>query len=117
MVQETVEESSAEFVLTIETERSRWSDAAVDRLAALASTVAEDLFMEQRLGAVSINGEGVLRVRRLGDLHEVLSRLALLAPVDRLGSVGGNERWVPLRFRARHESIEILSGEEVVGGC
>lgn len=115
MVRETVEEASAEFVLLIETHSSQWDERSVDRLAAVASTVAEDLYMAQRLGGVLFNGQELVPTRRLGELHEVLSRLAVIAPVERVEAWHGREHWVPLRFRSGQKRIEILSGEEVVG--
>jgi uncharacterized protein (DUF58 family) len=116
MVREMVEEVSAEVVLLVESDRSRWKPAQLDRLAAVASSVAEDLFIGQRLGAVVINGGERLRARRLGELHEVLSRLAVLEAVERTEPVSGGDGRVALSFRPRLDQIEILSGGEVVGG-
>jgi uncharacterized protein (DUF58 family) len=115
LVRETVDEASAEFVLVVETARADWTEARLDRLAALVSTLAEDLFMAQRLGAVVINGTDYLPVRRVGELHEALGRIALLEPVEQAELAKGLERWVPLTFRPRLNQVEIVCGEEVVG--
>lgn len=114
-VRETVDESSAEFALVVETPRLQWNERSVDRLSAVASSLAEDLFMSHRLGAVIFNGGETAVVRRIGELHDVLGRLAELEPVDQAPRPAGLGRWVPLTFRARMEQIEILSGTEVVG--
>lgn len=114
-VRETVAEASSEFILLVEARGPVWTMARVDRLSALASTLAEDLYMAQRLGAVLINGSEFLPVRRLGELHQVLDRLARLTAIERSGSTQVIERWVPLSFRPRLDQIEILNAGEVVG--
>ncbi|MFP4541595.1 MAG: DUF58 domain-containing protein [Opitutales bacterium] len=115
LVRETCEEAAAQFVLVVESPASRWSEAAVDRLAALTSTLAEDLYMHQQLAAVTINGGPAMAVRRLAELHAVLGELAVLGRAPDGGGAEPPRRWLRLRFRPAGERVEILCEGKVVG--
>lgn len=87
LVRETAEEASATFCLVISSAAHLWLNAAqFDKLCGFAASLAEDLFIEGRLGGAVINGGPLMPVRRLADLHGLVSALAVLAPLE---SVGG----------------------------
>ena len=114
-VRETAEEASCMLALVLETDEARWTEAQVDHLASLAGTLAEDLFIEHRLGGVYINGEGGHALARLADLHAVLDQLATLGTVAQPVITVETRPWLPLRFRPSLTGVEILLRGEVVG--
>lgn len=100
LVRETAEESQASYALVVTTRRATWpDDAQFEKLCALAATLAEDLFMAGRLGAVLLNSDPPIRIRRIGDLHGVLSELALLARVDHAPASADIRPLIPLTLK------------------
>ena len=99
-VRELAEEGEANFCLLIATRTTLWpDDLQFERLCAFAGTLAEDLFMEGRLGAIVVNGRPPLPIRRLADLHGFLSELALLERVERAPTGVAPRPLVPLNFK------------------
>lgn len=116
MVRETLKESSLQIALVVDTAGDQWTPEAVDSLAALVSTLAEDLYMDQKLSGVLINGEEVFQVRRLLDLHALLDELALLQPVSHVGSGSISNHATAFTFAPSGDGVRILHQGEVVGG-
>lgn len=116
LVRETLMESSPQVALVIETSGKQWTERRVDRLTALVSTLVEDLYLEQKLGAVLINGGEEIRPRRLLDLHALLDTLALLDPVNKIGRGHLAGRVMALTFSPSGDGVNILYRGEVVGG-
>jgi uncharacterized protein (DUF58 family) len=83
MVRQMCEEHQEAFLLFVETPASLWSDPEqFEALCSFAASLAEDLFMEDRLWGAGINDEPVIVMKKISDLHFILGRLAELQPVD-----------------------------------
>jgi uncharacterized protein (DUF58 family) len=83
MVRQMCEENQEAYLLFVETPASLWSDSEqFETLCSFVASLAEDLFMEDRLWGAAINDDPVLVVKKASDLHYFLERLAKLKPVD-----------------------------------
>lgn len=82
MVRQTSEEQQEAYLMFIETPIHRWvNDEQFEKLCSFAASLAEDLYMEDRLWGVAINDSEPRPIRRVNDLHTFLSDLARLEPV------------------------------------
>ena len=96
MVRQLMEEHQDGYAMDITADAAHFNEAAtVDRLAAFAASLAEDLFDQGRLLAFAVNGDGPLPVHRRHDLVGLLEALAVLepvavAPVPVFGGAGAN---------------------------
>jgi len=82
LVREMAEEQRETYLVFVETPESLWrSKDQFETLCSFAAALAEDLFRQEQLWGVAVNGEPVRPVRRLADLHGFLDRLSGLEPV------------------------------------
>ncbi len=83
MVRQMCEENQDAYLIFLETPASHWSEGEqFEKLCSFATSLAEDLYMEDRLWGAALNDEPVLPIKRLSDLHYFLEKLAALAPVE-----------------------------------
>lgn len=113
LVREMAEASGPEYSVIVDTVDPAWTGQLLDRLAAVAGSLIEDLFRDGHLAAACINGRRI-PIRRPSDLETVWSELALLEPSAGLAaSTPGAPS--AIRFQPRSGRVEILCGGEVVG--
>ncbi len=113
LVRVTAEESSAHYAVVVDTSGPLWTPDLLDRLAAVAGSVAEDLFVAGHLAGAAVNGRH-LEIRRVQDVHALLSELALLQAVER-AKAPPPSRWTRLEFHPGPRGIQIRCRGEVVG--
>ncbi len=83
MVRQMSEENQDAYLIFLETSRAVWKDdEQFEKLCAFAGSLAEDLYMQNRLWGTAINDEAVLSIKRLSDLHFYLENLSKLTPLD-----------------------------------
>jgi uncharacterized protein (DUF58 family) len=79
LVRQFAAESHEGFSMWVQTRAETWTrPAQFELLCSFAATLAEDLFTAGKLGAVAINDDAWIPVRRVSDLESVLDRLALV---------------------------------------
>lgn len=79
LVRETAEPGEAGFALRLDAGLfARAGDACFEKACSLAGTLAEDLFHKGKLIAVATGSDAFAPVKRIGDLHAFLDRLAAL---------------------------------------
>jgi len=100
LVRQFSAEHSQAYALCLPTESSMWPrPEQFELLLGLAATLAEDLFREEALDSISIDGEPPRLVRRVADLESFLDRLAEARPS---GSVPSQ---APARARGDRPSV------------
>ena len=83
MVRDTSDENRDSLLIVIETPANIWNDDnKFELLCSFAGSLAEDLYMENRLWGIAINDEPLFPIKRLHDLHYFLGKLARLERVD-----------------------------------
>ena len=119
LVREMAEENDEAFLLIVSTEQSIWGDGELlERLCRVAGTLAEDLFMQHRLGAVILNEAPLQPIRQIQDVHAFLSALAAVDPLDTAHPPTERGRLSPLTFTpAGLNRLEILLDGHVCGSA
>jgi uncharacterized protein (DUF58 family) len=85
LVRQFAAEGLEGFTLHLDCDAAVWTRPEQFELAVgLAATLAEDLFQQERLRAVMIDGGVPQPVRRLRDVESFLDRLALVQPCERV---------------------------------
>jgi uncharacterized protein (DUF58 family) len=83
LIRETAEPGEAGFSLRFDSGMfTRAGDACFEKACSLAGTLAEDLFHKGKLTAVATGDDAFTPVKRIGDLHAFLDRLAALRRTD-----------------------------------
>ncbi len=83
LVREMCEENQDAYMLFLETQTSLWTrEEQFENLCCFVGSLAEDLYMSNRLWGAAINDEPAFPIKRLNDLHAFLEKLSLLQPVD-----------------------------------
>lgn len=83
MVRQMSEENEDAYLVFLETPATVWNDKEqFEVLCSFAASLAEDLYMDNRLWGVAVNDEPVMLIRSLSDLHSFLGMLARLEPVE-----------------------------------
>lgn len=89
LIRETAEPGEAGFSLRFDPGVfSRAADASFEKACSLAGTLAEDLFHKGKLTAVATGDDAFALVKRTGDLHAFLDRLASLRRPETLAKPG-----------------------------
>lgn len=117
LVRELADEMHSGFILHVETDAAMWKGReGFEAMCAVAGTLAEDFFRENRLLGVAFDDQPLHPVKRISDLHRFLDRLAVLEP----GRAGTGEKREPLgryvvRFRpVGKEGVTLhLGGNEI----
>lgn len=88
MVRQFASEDEERYSLWLQTAADVWTrPEQFELLCSLATTLAEDLFTTDRLGAVAIDAEPLQPVRRLRELETFFDHVALLVPTSRLSNL------------------------------
>ncbi len=88
MVRQMSEENQDAYLIFLETPLSKWQPGEqFEKLCAFAGSLAEDLYMQNRLLGTAINDEAVLPIKRINDLHYFLEKLAKLQPLEQYNPV------------------------------
>jgi len=83
MVRETSDENQDAYIIFLETPGDLWPHSEqFETLCSFAGSLAEDLYMSDRLWGAGINDRPVQTIKRLSDLHALLAELARLEPID-----------------------------------
>lgn len=83
VVQQYAAENHSGFIFSIQSYAKVWPDEEqFERFCGFASSLAEDLFREDRLHGIRINGTPLQRVARKADLEYVQDQLALLDRIE-----------------------------------
>lgn len=105
LVRESAEENRGVYSLIVTPSANIWQrPEAFESMCSLAATLAEDLFISDRLGAVSIGSNGIRTIRRLGDLHEFLNQLAVIEPSTEKFPQVDTRPFIPITFRPTSET-------------
>lgn len=82
VVQQFAAENQAGFVLSLQTSAPAWPDEEqFEHLCSFVSSLAEDLFLRERLHGARVNGQRQQRISRRADLECFQNELALLQRV------------------------------------
>lgn len=85
VVRQMSEETRDGFVLFLQSPESVWQDEAqFERMCSFAASLGEDLFAQDRLLGFSVNGDAVVPIARLTDLHRFLEELGRLERIPKL---------------------------------
>ncbi len=88
MVRQMSEENQDAYLIFLETPLSKWQPGEqFEKLCAFAGSLAEDLYMQNRLWGTAINDDVVLPIKRINDLHYFLQKLAKLQPLEQYNPV------------------------------
>ena len=83
VVRQFSSDSEEAFTLWLKTSKVLWRNAAqFELLCSFVATLAEDLFKQGKIDAVSIDGDPVAPVRSVRDIEAFLDRLATLQPSE-----------------------------------
>ena len=83
MVRETNDENQDAYLIFLETSGDVWTHSEqFETLCSFAGSLAEDLYMSDRLWGAAINDRPVKTIKRLSDLHALLAELARLERID-----------------------------------
>ena len=83
IVRETSDENQDAYLIFLETPGDIWPHSEqFETLCSFVGSLAEDLYMSDRLWGAAINDRPVQTIKRLSDLHALLAELARLEPID-----------------------------------
>lgn len=119
MVRQTSEENQEAYLLFLETPQSIWSDSdQFEVLCRLASSLAEDLFMDGRLYGIAINDAPIQHIQRMSDLQYAMERISTLEPSKNYAPMGENAEAAVVTFKpGTGDRVELYVGGNHAGGA
>ena len=119
MVRQTSEENQEAYLLFLETPQSIWSDSEqFEVLCRLASSLAEDLFMDGMLYGIAVNDAPIQHIQRMPDLQHAMERIATLEPSKNYAPMGENAEATVITFKpGTGDRVELYVGGNHAGGA
>lgn len=117
MVRETAEEHHDSYLIWVRSEADRWTDPEqFERLCEFSASLAEDLFMHNRLWGAAINADPVMPFRRLGELHSFLEQLARLEVAEDVATIPESTGVTVITFEPGEQGgVDAFVGGNAVG--